>query len=126
MTHIEMDVDDDFEFFCPRTGTAILGPEHFEPSAATAFYFVPEAPDFQLLNDALVGKLKPLLDAEDQVDEEDISMTCDVFERFSRAVLTDHPNLVLFSFTSHGMACGPVSSTLHICIDFAHGCEEPD
>ena len=126
MNHIEMDIDDDFEFFCPMTGRIILGPEVFEPSAAMAFYFIPEAPDFQLLNEAYASILKPLLNEDAQDAEDEYSVDHEVFDRFAQAILAEHPNLVLFSFTSHGIACGPVSSTVHICIDFAYRCDSPD
>ena len=39
----------------------------------------------------------------------------------------DHEEtLVVFSLTSHGMAGCPMSSTVHLCIEFAHGSEGCD
>ena len=37
MNLIEMDIDDSFDFYCPKTGKMILGPDYFEVSDATAF-----------------------------------------------------------------------------------------
>jgi len=121
MNLIEMDIDDSFDFYCPKTGKMILGPDYFEVSAATAFCFSPEANDFESIADAY----QPLWEKiEEQYGEVDFGG--ELFKRFCDALLKEHPNLVIFGFTTHGIACGPVSNTIYVCIDFAYGCDEPD
>ena len=44
-------------------------------------------------------------------------------ERFLAAI-KDKPNLVVFAITTSGIARGPVSSTMHICIDMNYSEEE--
>ena len=50
----------------------------------------------------------------------------ELVKRFCDALLNEHPNLVIFGFTTHGIECGPVSSTIYGCINFAYGCENED
>lgn len=51
MNLLEMDIHDSFDFFCPKTGKMILGPDYFEVSDATAFCFSPDAGDFESIAD---------------------------------------------------------------------------
>lgn len=121
MNLIEMDIDDSFDFHCPKTGKMILGPDYFEVSDATAFCYSPEANDFESIAD----EYQPLWQKiEEQYGEEEFGD--ELFKRFCDALLKDHPNLVIFGFTTHGIACGPVSNTIYVCIDFAYGCDDPE
>ena len=122
MQIVDMDLDMGYSFFCPVTGKQIIGPEHFEASPATAFVFSADANDF----DHLASELQPIWDAIlDGEDEDDEDFDGDQFETF-REKVKDMPNLVLFGLTSHGIACGPVSSTVFIAIDFAYTGEESE
>jgi hypothetical protein len=121
MQVVELDVDVDHRFCCPVTGQLILAPEEYAPSPATAFCLPPEAEDF----DAMLPGLRRVWDKVRLASGEKNPAPWQLFEAFCKE-LEHHSNLVLFSFTTHGMACGPVCDTVHLCIDFAHGAEEYD
>ena len=119
MNSFDLDIDDDFNFFCPITGTQILGPDFFEPSDATVFTFSPEAGDF----DSISEPYKAIWDViGEKYGEEEFGD--ELWERFCKRLTEEHPNLLLFGFTTHGIACGPVSNTIYVAIDFAHGCDD--
>jgi hypothetical protein len=121
MNLIEMDIDDSFDFYCPKTGKMILGPDYFEVSEASAFCYSPEANDFELIAD----EYQPLWQKiEAQYGEEELGD--DVFNRFCGDLLKEHPNLVIFGFTTRDIACGPVANTIYVCIDFAFDCYDPE
>ena len=116
MQIIELDVDVDHCFFCPVTGKLILAPEEYAPSPATAFVLPPEAEDF----DSMQPGLRRIWDKVRADSGHEDAAPWELLEPFCKEL--DHEeNLVLFNLTSHGMACGSVSSTVHLCIDFAHG-----
>ena len=119
MSSFDLDIDDDFNFFCPITGTQILGPDFFEPSDATVFTFSPEAGDF----DSISEPYKAIWDEITEKYEEE-EFGDELWERFCKRLTEEHPNLLLFGFTTHGIACGPVSNTIYVAIDFAHGCDD--
>lgn len=119
MQIIELDVDVDHRFYCPVTGQLILAPEDYSPSPATAFCLPPEAEDF----DAMQPRLRKIWDKVRAESGNEDAAPWELFEAFCKSL--EHENhLVLFNLTSHGMACGPVCSTVHLCIDFAYGSEE--
>ena len=119
MNLFELDIDDSFDFFCPVTGAQILGPDFFSPSPATVFTFSPEAGDF----DSIDEPYKLIWDAiEEQFSEDEFGS--DLWNRFCERLRKEHPNLLVFGFTSHGMACGPVSNTIYVAIDFAFATED--
>ena len=118
MKCIEFDIDHSFEFFCPITGTPILGQDSFERSEAMAFAYCPEAGCVESCDDT-AAKLW-----EEMEEKEAESCDFDAWEQFKEKMAADNPYLVLFGFTSYGMACGPVSNTIYVCIDFAHRLEE--
>jgi hypothetical protein len=119
MNRFDLDIDDDFNFFCPITGTQILGPDFFEPSDATVFTFSPEAGDF----DSIIEPYKSIWDQiGEKYGEEEFGD--ELWDRFCKRLAEEHPNLLLFGFTTHGIACGPVSNTIYVAIDFAHGCDD--
>jgi hypothetical protein len=119
MNTFTLDIDDDFNFFCPITGSQILGPDFFEPSDATVFTFSPEAGDF----DSISEPYKSIWDEMEKTHGEE-EFGAELWERFCSRLLKEHPNLLLFGFTTHGIACGPVSNTIYVAIDFAYGCDE--
>jgi hypothetical protein len=107
MNLIEMDIDDSFHFYCPKKGKMILRPDYLEVSEATAFCFSPEANNFE----SIAEQFKPLWQKiEEQYGEEDFGD--ELFKRFCGTLLQEHPHLVIFGFTTHGIACGPVSNTI--------------
>ena len=121
MQIMELDVDVDYRFYCPMTGQLIMAPEEYKPSPATAFVLLPEAEAF----DAMLPGLQKVWDNVRAASEDEDAAPWQLFEDFCKE-LGHRSNLVLFSLTSNGMACGPVSSTVHLCIDFAHGSEDFD
>lgn len=116
MNLYELDIDDSFDFFCPITGSQILGPDFFTPSPATAFTFSPEAGDFESIDEPY----KAIWDAIEEKRGDD-EFGSELWTRFCERLAKEHPNLVIFGFTTHGIACGPVSNTIYVAIDFAHG-----
>lgn len=121
MNLFELDIDDSFSFFCPVTGLQILGPDFFHPSAATVFTFSPEAGDFESIDEPY----KAIWDeVEDQFGEDEFGS--DLWNRFCARLGKEHPELLVFGFTSHGMACGPVSNTIYVAIDFSYGGDDAD
>lgn len=119
MNLFELDIDDSFNFFCPITGTQILGPDFFAPSEATVFTFSPQAGDFDSISEpykSLWDKVQEKYGGDEFGDE--------LWKRFRKRLAKEHPNLLIFGFTTHGIACGPVSNTIYVAIDFAYGCED--
>ena len=116
MQNIELSLDH-FDFYCPITGVQILGDEHYEPSPATAFVYSPEAEEFEHIVERLEA-VDSKVNTEEIMEEEPFER----FERFCEAI-KDEPNIVIFSITTHGMACGPVSSTIHVAIDMNYCAE---
>ena len=119
MNTFTLDIDDDFNFFCPITGEQILGPDFFEPSAATVFTFSPEAGDFDLID-------QPYKSIWMRIEKKygDGAFGDELWKRFRSRLAKMHPNIMIFGFTTHGIACGPVSNTIYVAIDFAHGCDD--
>jgi hypothetical protein len=109
MIHVELDLDHD-NFFCPATGHQILGGDTFEPSPATEFVFTNESGEFE--------HIAPKWEQLDKQVNTDEAMEDDPWERFQRfAKAIDEPKIVVFTITTSGIACGPVSSTVHIGIN---------
>jgi len=68
-------------------------------------------------------KLEAIINTEDVVDECEDGLSN--VERFLVAI-KDKPNLVVFTITTSGIACSPVSSTVHICINMDYCKEEEE
>lgn len=120
MPLFELDIDDSFNFYCPVTGEQILGPDFFDPSAATAFTFSPEAGDFESI-------AEPYKAVWDQIERKHgDEMPSELWARFCKQLNDDYPWLMVFGFTTHGIACGPVSNTIYVAIDFSHGGDDTE
>lgn len=115
MNIFDLDIDPSFNFFCPITGSRILGDDHFEASPATVFVYCQEASDFDSLSEPYKSIWETIVDLGEDDDSCD-----DLWQRFCKQLAEEHPNVLIFGFTTHGMACGPVSSTIYIAIDFAY------
>ena len=121
MSLFELDIDESFDFYCPITGSQILGPDFFHPSPATVFTFSPEAGDFESIDEPY----KAIWDnIEERFGEEEFGS--DLWDRFCACLNREYPNVLIFGFTSHGMACGPVSNTIYVAIDFAYSTEDEE
>lgn len=119
MQIIELDVDVDHRFYCPVTGQLILAPEDYSPSPATAFCLPPEAEDFCDMRPDLREVWEKVLASSGKKNPE----PWELLKPFCEA-LEQHKNLVVFAVTSYGMTCGPVCSTVYLCIDFAYRVEK--
>jgi hypothetical protein len=99
----------------------MLSEEHYDASPATLFVYIEDAGEFEWYSPEL-EKLESTINTEEIEDEWEDGLSN--IERFLAAI-KDKPNLVVFTITTSGIACGPVSSTVHICIDMDY-CEEED
>jgi hypothetical protein len=115
MQIVSIDIDHD-NFFCPVTGNQILGAELFEPSAATVFAILDESCTMEHGSEEHIALWDSLVESEEDAQA--------AFEKFREKLGGD--STVCFSITTHGMACGPVSSTIHIAIDFNYIEDETD
>lgn len=126
MADVELDIDDDFRFFCPMTGQLIYTAEEISPSPATLFACSPgfgrEA--FDSAREDMKALWEQVWDASDRARAEGREPD-DPYETFLARVQADH-NVVVFAFSSEGMACGPLSSTSFLGIDFDHNASEGD
>ena len=118
---VELDVDVDADFFCPVTGHQILAPEDYSPSPATAFCLPPDADDFCDMK----PNLRKIWSAVRKSSGKSKPAPWELWGEFCKA-LEQQRNLVAFALTSHGMACGPVCSTVYLCIDFAYNSQSHD
>ncbi len=91
----------------------MLSSERYKPSSGTLFDYSDSAGMFSWHCPEL-EELEAKVNTEEVVNECEDDLTN--LERFLEA-LKDRPNLVVFSITTFGIACGPVSDTVHICID---------
>jgi len=113
MNRIEIETTPNCLFFCPVTGTQLLSPEAFTPSAATVFTHDSEtggvesyAPVFELLWEQV--RSEPL----------DSGRYWSHWERFCEILAEKHPHIGIFSITERGIANGPYRLTVNIGIDF--------
>jgi len=120
MHHVQLDLSHD-NFYCPVTGFHMLSEEHYDASPATLFVYIEDAGEFEWYSPEL-EKLESTINTEEIEDECEDGLSN--IERFLAAI-KDKLNLVVFTITTSGIACGPVSSTVHICIDMDY-CEEED
>ena len=119
MSLIKLDIDDSYNFYCPVTGEQILGPESFTPSSATVFTFSPEAGDFDSIEEPYKAVWEEIVE-----QCEDDYCSIDLWDVFCARIYEDYPSVIIFGFTSYGMACGPVSHTIYVAIDLTLGQQE--
>lgn len=100
----------------------MLSAEHYEASSATLFVYHEDTGEFEWYSREF-EKLEATINTEDVVDECEVELSN--VERFLAAI-KDKPNLVVFTITTSGIACGPVSSTVHICINMDYCKEEEE
>lgn len=109
MQIIDLDLSHD-NFYCPATGHHIVGPQHYEASPALVGMWhceVLEEPEIQ--DAALETSYKEYLK---QIEKEEEWPEMDEF-----LASFESPNFVAFKITTHGIACGPVSSTVWYVIN---------
>ena len=110
MKQIELDLHH-HDFFCPVTGEQIVGiSTPFEPSEATLFCYLDEISEFQYAEGWIEELYNNFLE---QTDND----PADAFQLLLEVIGNKTDNSVCFSITTSGMACGPMSSTVHFGID---------
>lgn len=119
MKSVEVDLED-AKLFCPATGQQILSEEACKPSPATLFIYVEDENVFEFVR----PELKVLADKVEEtswLDLENGRPIDSLLSAISSAAAVD------FVVKLSGIACGPVSTTVHIGVDLAHGsaAEEP-
>ncbi|MFN9602313.1 MAG: hypothetical protein ACK6A7_02565 [Planctomycetota bacterium] len=116
MQRVMLDLDHS-NFYCPVTGKLIADDDSFEASPATVFTYVNEVGEFDTIAPELLAIWEQV---EAETDEEDFD--ADPFEIFCQRIEDD--SIVCFEITTHGFACGPVSSTVRIAINMNYCNEE--
>jgi hypothetical protein len=118
MKKIDLDLDH-VNFYCPVTGEQIISSELCTPSPATAFIYLDEIGDFVEISDEFTEINEKVIEKENEEEE------FFHFESFMKAI-KKIKNLIVFSITTRGMACGPASSTVHIGIDMNYCTDEDE
>jgi len=109
MQIIDLDLSHD-NFYCPATGHHIVGPQHYEASPALVGMWHCEVLEEPEIHDAaLETSYKEYLK---QIEKEEEWPEMDEF-----LASFESPNFVAFKITTHGIACGPVSSTVWYVIN---------
>ena len=113
MQIVRLDLDHN-NFFCPATGKPIFD-EGGVVSPAVDFVYIYEVGEIDYAS-------APAQAAWDGIEENEEDPDFDLFERFVETY--DARNLVCFEITTHGFACGPVSSTVAVGIDMNYDIED--
>ena len=121
MQTVELCLDHPF-LFCPVTGMPIVDDEDVYSSPALAFIYLTEIEDFQYVHPELE---KIYQQCEEEANDQDEESEVYAFDLFLEKI-KDLENHVMFTITTSGMACGPVSSTIHYCFDMNYMHEEEE
>ena len=97
------------ELFCPACGAKLMSEDGVGACRHLAYVYWDELGEFEQVAPQIEGALRTALDDED-ADDHPVNLVA--------VQLASKPILHLSVETS-GMACGPVSSTLYVGIDFA-------
>ena len=99
--------------------------EPYELSPATKFVYVYEAGDFEFITPELKDTYQEVCKALAQEGSRRPAGS-HPYDRFLEKLRASkqHKQWVVFGLSTYGMACGPVSCTVDICIDMNHA-EEP-
>ena len=126
MREAELDLPHN-NFFCPVTGQQITGDDFANPEVPSIrFIYLPEVGEFETIHPDLEVIADQIQEEIAKKEEEDEGFCEEFFDLFKEALKKDKANdsLVIYSITTSGIACGPVSETVHIGIDMDY--EEPD
>jgi hypothetical protein len=116
MQTIELSLDHPF-LFCPVTGQIIVDEDGVYESPALAFSYYPEIAEFNFIKPNFLEIYEECQELENT--DEDIY----AFDLFLEK-MKNFENHVMFSITTFGFACGPVSETIHYCFDMNYSEEE--
>ena len=100
-------------FFCPACGAAIFeSGEPFEPECPHVEWAIFEG-EFEFTTPAVEAQIEILEEARQKLEDGDD------FDRFDELLKIWRGNKrMVFNITSEGMACGPVSETLSVGMNF--------
>ena len=126
MQEVEEDLSHN-NFFCPVTGQQITGDDFANPEVPSIrFIYLPEIEDFETIHPDLkpvADRIRKKIAAKQEKDEDYCEEFFDLFKEALKKAKANR-SLVIYSITTSGIACGPVSETVHIAIDMDY--EEPD
>ncbi len=114
-------------FFCPVTGEQICGDEVANPDVTSVrFIYLSEAEDFETIHpdlEAIADQIRDEIAAKEEADEDFCE---EFFDLFKEALNKDEANesLVIYSISTKGMGCGPITETIHIGIDMDYEVED--
>ena len=104
-------------FFCPVSGQQIVSKNSYQPSPAMAAMWHSEIVDLpEIYNSELEQAWVKYVEKVETDDD-----YLDVAEFIESNSIG---SLVCFEITTHGMACGPISSTVWYVIDMDHDADE--
>ena len=116
---VNIDIDPtSFTFHCPVCGHAILRPEHEPaPCAHCTFVWIDALAEFDeaMCTPEILARMKVIPPPDERIDEDEFEwVSC-----FDKEFLVRLPNGTIAFFLSwSGFACGPVSETVVVGIDF--------
>lgn len=119
MQIVELSLDHPY-LYCPVTGQVIVDGEDAYESPALAFTYIEEVSEFGFVKPELQKIYDECVAQRDEADEDEVIYVFDLFLE----KIKDFENHVLFSITTFGFACGPVSSTVHYCFDMNYDIDE--
>jgi hypothetical protein len=119
MQIIRLDLDHS-NFFCPATGKPLFD-EGGDVSPAVDFAYFYEVGEIDHASTAAQAAWDAIEEDEDDSNFDHFDHF-DHFERFVDAY--DARNLLCFEITTHGFACGPVTSTVSVGIDMNYDLDE--
>ena len=111
------------QFFCPACGASVVSAETGvaeDPCPHLRFVYIADVCEFAYLDTALGIDLQEAEKVADESKDDDWS-PLDTVEKS-----IDEKAGILFEFTTGGMACGPVWSTIFIGIELVATVDAPD
>jgi hypothetical protein len=123
MQQIELELREDHVLFCPVTGEQVLFEDDFIPSKAMVFCYIEDEGVFQFANDWTQNQFSLT-----SADPEDHYLDFNKFHvKLSELKgKKEDQNLVCFSITTSGLACGPNCSIVHFCFDMDYKSDEKE
>jgi hypothetical protein len=120
MQQIELELREDHVLFCPVTGEQVLFEDDFIPSKAMVFCYFEDEGVFQYANDWTQNQFS-LTSADPEDSYLDFNKFHDKLSELKSK--KEDQNLVCFSITTSGLACGPNCSIVHFCFDMGYKTE---
>lgn len=116
---VDLDIDPcSFTFHCPVCGAAILRPEHEPaPCAHCTFVWIDALGEFEesMCTPEILARMKVIPPPDERIDEDEFEWAS-CFDKDFLGRLPD--GTIAFFLSWSGFACGPVSETVVVGIDF--------